>query len=79
MGNCMGLILDFDRWPSPRRLVDVANDGVVRIDRDVLDGDLLLSGSAMTVKPFRKYRQRTLCFVSHLQVAALRREVLGRL
>ena len=49
MGNCMGLSLDFSRCASPWRLVDVANDDLVRIDCDVFDRDRLLSGSAMAI------------------------------
>jgi hypothetical protein len=30
--------------------VDVANDGIVRVDGDVLDGDLLLSGTVFGYK-----------------------------
>ena len=39
MGNCMGLILLFSLRPSPRHLIDVSDDGIVRIDGDVLDRD----------------------------------------
>src|SRR5215470_17665148 len=47
MSKSMGLSLDFGRRGHPRCLVDVSNDGIVGVDRDVLDGDLLLSGAAM--------------------------------
>ena len=58
MSKSMGLSLDFGLCPSPRRLVDVAYDGVVGIDGDVLDGDLLLSRSAVAIEPFGEHQYR---------------------
>jgi hypothetical protein len=52
MSKSMGLSLDFGRWGYPRRLVDVADNGIVRVDGDVLDGDLLLSRAAMAIEPY---------------------------
>jgi len=51
MSKSMGLSLDFGRWAYPRRLVDVSDDGIVSVDGDVLDGDLLLACAAMAVSP----------------------------
>jgi hypothetical protein len=52
MSKSMGLSLDFGRRASPRRLVDVADDGIVRVDGNVLDGDRLLSCTAMPIEAF---------------------------
>jgi hypothetical protein len=53
-------------------LADIANDGFVCVYRDVLNGDLLLSGPAMAVETLSQYRDRALRLVSHLQVPAPR-------
>src|SRR5215470_4815656 len=47
MSKSMGLSLNFGRGPSPQRLVDVSDDGIVRVDGNVLDGDLLLPCAAV--------------------------------
>ena len=56
MSKSMGLSLDFGRWAYPRRVVDVSDDGIVRVDGDVLDGDLLLSRAAVAVETFCQHR-----------------------
>ncbi|WFU42597.1 hypothetical protein QA640_09100 [Bradyrhizobium sp. CB82] len=50
MSKSMGLILDFGLRPSPRGLVDIANDGIVCVDGDVLHEDRLLSGATVAIK-----------------------------
>jgi hypothetical protein len=50
MSKSMGLSFDFGRRTSPRRLVDVANNGIVCVDRDVFHRDRLLSCSAVAIE-----------------------------
>jgi hypothetical protein len=58
MVKSMGLIPSFRLRPSPGAGIDISNDGIVRIDGDVLDRDLLLSGSAVAVEPFGEHQYR---------------------
>ena len=69
MFKSMGLSLDFGRWGTPRCPVDVANDGIVRVDGDVLDGDLLLSGTTVAVELTRKFASAAI-FATMLPLSA---------
>src|SRR5262249_60095285 len=79
MSKSMGLSLDFGRWGYPGRLVDVSDDGVVGVDGDVLDGDLLLTRPAMAVEPFGQDREGALGLVAHLKITTPGIEIFGRL
>src|SRR6476659_799243 len=76
MSKSMGLSLDFRGWGYPRRLVDVSDDGIIRVDGDMLHGDLLLSGAAVAIEPLGQHCDCTLRLVRHLRVAAPRLEIL---
>src|SRR5262245_18601063 len=74
-----GMSLDLGGCGYPRRLVDFSDDGVVGVDGDVLDGDLLLTRPAMAVEPFGQDREGALCLVGHLKITAPCIEIFRRL
>jgi hypothetical protein len=53
MGSCIGLILDLGRGTPAGEMLNVADDCIVCVDRDVPDRDRLLACSTMAVEPFR--------------------------
>jgi len=61
MSKSMGLSFDFDRRTSPGCLIDVANDGVVCVDGDMLHSDRLLPCSAVLIQTFSQNSDRSLC------------------
>jgi hypothetical protein len=53
MGSCIALILDLGRRTPAGEMLNVADDRIVCVDRDVPDRDRLLPGSTMAVEPLR--------------------------
>jgi len=60
-------------------VLDIADDGLIRVDCDMPDRDLLLTSTAVVIDPFGKHDHRALRLVGKLQVSGPRLEIFRRL
>jgi hypothetical protein len=66
----MGLTLSLRLRAHPPVVLDIADNGLVRVDRDVLDRDLLLASAAVVTKSLCEHDYRALRFVGKLKGCA---------